>query len=309
MDRLLLLKLGCLAGLTLLTALCGLIPATARSLRETAATGSRQLMLSLCSCVAGGVFLAACLLDVIPDYFSHINEELEKLQVDTNFPFPEFIIAVGFFLVLIIERIVLECHRNSLSETTPLIAHRTLAATHCTDGNINHCVQIDTNDEETRDHHVHVDVNAYSAFRSFILFLSLSLHSLFEGLPIGLQQTESKVLQIFIAILFHKCIIVFSLALKLIQSNVQRGRVMLYIIVFAMMSPLGILIGVIISQVKTATTVLVQSLLEGITAGTFIYITFLEILPHELNSNNGRLLKLLGIIFGFSIMTALSFIA
>uniref|UniRef100_UPI00398E8B9F zinc transporter ZIP1 n=1 Tax=Pristiophorus japonicus TaxID=55135 RepID=UPI00398E8B9F len=233
----------------------------------------------------------------------------DSLLLDiTNFPLPEFVVAVGFFLVLIIERIVLECHSSSLSETTPLIAHRTPAATHCTDGMINYCVLINTNSAETTQSHVHVDVNAHSAFHSFILFLSLSLHSLFEGLPIGLQQTESKVLQIFVAILIHKSIIVFSMALKLTQSNVQQGRVILYVIVFAMMSPLGIVIGIIITQVKSASTDLAQSLLEGITAGTFIYITFLEILPHELNSTDGRLLKLLGILFGFCIITALSFI-
>ncbi|XP_041031320.1 zinc transporter ZIP1 [Carcharodon carcharias] len=269
---------------------------------------SHQLLLSLCSCFAGGVFLAACLLDVLPDYLSGINEELKKLQVNMTFPLPEFVIALGFFLPLIIERIVLECRGSSLSETTSLIAHRTPAATHCADDDINHRIQINYNSVETTDYHDHIDVNAYPAFRSFILFLSLSLHSLFEGLPIGQQQTESKVLQIFSAILIHKSIIVFSLALKLIQSNVPQGSVILYIIILAIMSPLGIVIGIIITQVKSASTVLAQSILAGITAGTFIYITFLEILPHELNSSDQRLLKLLGIIFGFSIMTMLSFI-
>ncbi|XP_067873762.1 zinc transporter ZIP1 isoform X2 [Heterodontus francisci] len=305
--ELLLMRIGCLAALALIPVLCGLLPFSP-PLRPAVAAGNHQLLLSICSCFAGGVFLAACLLDVLPDYLSHINEELKNLQVNTDFPLAEFVMAVGFFLVLIIERIVLECHSSSLSETTPLIAQCNLATTHCTDDNVNHCVQINSNNAETADHHVHIDVNAHSAFRCFILFLSLSLHSLFEGLPIGLQKTESKVLQIFVAILIHKSIIVFSLALKLVQSNVPQGRVMFYIVVFAIMSPLGIVLGIIITQVKSASTVLGQSLLEGITAGTFIYITFLEILPHELNSTDERLLKLLGIIFGFAIMTMLAFI-
>ncbi|XP_072324925.1 zinc transporter ZIP1 isoform X2 [Scyliorhinus torazame] len=306
--ELLMVRIACLAALALLPAICGLLPVFGRY-RLAAATACHRLFLSLCSCFAGGVFLAACLLDVLPDYLSHINEELDKLQVNTIFPLPEFVMAVGFFLVLTLERIVLECHSSSLSASTPLIVHRARAATHCSDDHVNQCVRINCNSVETTDDHVHIDVNAHSAFRSFILFLSLSLHSLFEGLPIGLQQTESKVLQIFAAILIHKSIIVFSLALKLVQSNVPRGRVMLYIIIFAIMSPLGIVIGIIITQVKSASNALAQSILEGITAGTFIYITFLEILPHELNSTDERLLKLLGIIFGFSIMTMLSFIS
>lgn len=48
-------------------------------------------------------------------------------------------------------------------------------------------------DLEGSGHHVHVDFQAHSSFRSLMLFLSLSLHSVFEGLAIGLQSTDSKV--------------------------------------------------------------------------------------------------------------------
>lgn len=44
---------------------------------------THRTVLSLISCFAGGVFLAACLLDIIPDYLSDIKDELEarKLEV------------------------------------------------------------------------------------------------------------------------------------------------------------------------------------------------------------------------------------
>ncbi|XP_060708878.1 zinc transporter ZIP1-like [Hemiscyllium ocellatum] len=299
--ELFMIQVGCLVALMLLPTLCGLFPVTAR-IRLAAATSSQQFLLSLCSSFAGGVFLAACLLDVLPDYFFHINEELEKLQIQTNFPIPEFVIAVGFFLVLSIERIILQCHNDHFHETTAILPTTFL----CND-DISHHVQINSNSVETTDHHVHL-VNAHPAFRSFILFLSLSLHSIFEGLPIGLQQSESKVFQIFAAILIHKSLIVFSLSLKLVQNNMPQGRVVLYVIIFAVMSPLGIVIGIIITQMKSTYSDMAQSLLEGITTGTFVYVTFLEILPHELNSTDKQLLKLLGIIFGFSTITMLSFI-
>lgn len=52
---------------------------------------------------------------------------------------------------------------------------------------------VSNSDLESSGHHVHVDFQAHSPFRSFMLFLSLSLHSVFEGLAIGLQNTDSKV--------------------------------------------------------------------------------------------------------------------
>lgn len=43
-----------------------------------------------------------------------------------------------------------------------------------------------------------------SKFHSLFLLIALSLHSLFEGLAIGLQQTSETVIQVFVAVLIHK---------------------------------------------------------------------------------------------------------
>lgn len=45
-------------------------------------TETHRTVLSLISCFAGGVFLAACLLDIIPDYLSDINAELDARGVE-----------------------------------------------------------------------------------------------------------------------------------------------------------------------------------------------------------------------------------
>ncbi|KAK1891324.1 Zinc transporter ZIP1 [Dissostichus eleginoides] len=234
MDYLLQVKIGALVGLLLLTLFFGLIPARIKWFRDTNRTELHRTVLSLISCFAGGVFLAACLLDIIPDYLSDISAELDVRKVETSFPLAEFIMAAGFFMVLILERIVLNCREAA--------------------------------------------------------------------------STDSKVLEICIAILVHKTIIVFSLSVKLVQSAVRPLWVAAYISVFAMMSPIGIAIGISVMEAKLAAGALIQAVLEGLAAGTFIYITFLEILPHELNSPGKQLLKVLFILLGFSIMAALTFI-
>lgn len=92
--------------------------------------------------------------------------------------------ACGFFIVLILERLVLSCKRRGNEETAPLLPPAGHSHSHA-----HHSV----NDVESSSHHVHVDLQAHSSFRSFMLFLSLSLHSVFEGLAIGLQSTDAKV--------------------------------------------------------------------------------------------------------------------
>ncbi|KAM4603083.1 zinc transporter ZIP1 [Polymixia lowei] len=305
MEYLLQVKIGALVGLLVLTLLFGFIPARLEWFRNTNGSETHGIVLSLISCFAGGVFLAACLLDIIPDYLSDITAELEARNMETSFPLPEFIMAAGFFTVLILERIVLNCREagGAHDERAPLIQ----ANNHGHRNEHGHG-QAASRDLEGSGHHIHVDFQAHSSFRSFMLFLSLSLHSVFEGLAIGLQTTDSKVLEICIAILVHKSIIVFSLSVKLVQSAVRPLWVAAYIGVFAVMSPLGIAIGIGVIEAQLAAGALIQAILEGVAAGTFVYITFMEILPHELNSPERQLLKVLFILLGFSVMASLTFI-
>ncbi|XP_072237034.1 zinc transporter ZIP1 [Leuresthes tenuis] len=303
MEYLLQVKIGALIGLLFLTLLFGFIPARVKWFRDTNGTEIHRTVLSLISCFAGGVFLAACLLDIIPDYLSDISAELDARKVETSFPLPEFIMAAGFFTVLILEKTVLNCREISGAheERAPLIPENRNGHGH------SHGAAT-SSDLEGSGHHIHVDFQAHSPFRSFMLFLSLSLHSVFEGLAIGLQNSESKVLEICIAILVHKSIIVFSLSVKLVQSAIRPMWVALYILVFAVMSPLGIAIGISVMEAELAAGALIQAILEGLAAGTFVYITFMEILPHELNSAGQQLLKVLFILLGFTIMAALTFL-
>lgn len=208
--------------------------------------------------------------------------------------------------MLIIERVVLECTHSMTAERAPLLSSP--ANYPAVQENAHHHSYDGQNHDVEHGRHLHVDFNAHSSFRSFILMLSLSLHSIFEGIAIGLQNAQTEVLQIAVAILIHKSIIAVSLSLLLMQSNVKTRWFVLSIVMFALMSPIGIAIGIGVMQTASPESSLVQSVLEGLAAGTFIYITFLEILPHELNSNKWRLSKVIFIVLGFSSMAALRFL-
>uniref|UniRef100_K7EWV7 Zinc transporter ZIP1-like n=1 Tax=Pelodiscus sinensis TaxID=13735 RepID=K7EWV7_PELSI len=218
-------------------------------------------------------------------------------QVD--FPFPEFVLTVGFLLVLVIEHVVLDCSERQAGEATPLLS--------CAGGPPQPADPAECG-VETGAHHFPVAFQAHSSFRSFVLFLSLSVHALFEGLAVGLQDAESKVLQICMAILVHKSVIAGSLSLLLLQSRVSACCFVALIGTFALMSPLGMAVGIVMTQNPGPSSTMAQCLLEGMAAGTFVYITFLEILPHELNSPTCRLPRVLAMLLGFSAMAALRFL-
>nr|XP_033780001.1 zinc transporter ZIP1 [Geotrypetes seraphini]XP_033780003.1 zinc transporter ZIP1 [Geotrypetes seraphini]XP_033780004.1 zinc transporter ZIP1 [Geotrypetes seraphini]XP_033780005.1 zinc transporter ZIP1 [Geotrypetes seraphini] len=304
-------KLGSLVTLLLLTLVCGLVPLFILQCRRSVGLAdTRRKVLSLVSCFAGGVFLATCLLDLLPDYLVSMSEAMERLHVTLQFPLPEFILAMGFFLVLVMEQIVLafKDQSGSLDETQTLLGTSVnnqiqIQTRHWHDGPVPAAQQ---HGEERV--HIHIDFNSHSTIRSFILVFSLSLHSVFEGLAVGLQETSSKVLEISLALLIHKSIIACSLALKLVQSQLRQTVVVTCILLFAVMTPLGIGLGIALTESSNDVHQLSRSVLEGIATGTFIYITFLEILPHELSSSQQRILKVLLLITGFSVVTGVLFI-
>ncbi|XP_062994021.1 zinc transporter ZIP2 [Elgaria multicarinata webbii] len=295
MDQLLAVKIGCLAGLLVVPLLCGLIPALVKWFQSNMARGKHRRILSFIGCFAAGVFLGACIMHMVADALGDIQEEIQKRRHQgglphktnctseedndsDNYPFGELIICFGFFLVFIIESVVLHC--------CPQAVHS-------------------HGDHENQDDHKDPP-ESHSSFRAFVLFLSLSFHSVFEGLAIGVQKEETAAIQLCLAVLIHKGIVAFSLALKLVQSGTNIRWRVLYLVVFALMSPAGIGVGIGVSLSNGDGSSLAQAVLEGVAAGTFLYVTFLEILPYELRSRESPLSKFFFISLGFCIMAIIA---
>lgn len=215
--------------------------------------------------------------------------------------------AMGFFLVLVLEQLVLAFKDQSSSHSEE---RRSLLVDSINDRN----AQLPSHhrrhgSEESDGGHVHVDFGSQSALRAFILVFSLSLHSVFEGLAVGLLEEGKEVLEICLALLIHKSIISFSLVFRLTQGRLRRSVVAGCLLLFAIMSPLGIGLGVALMETKSSPQhQLARSTLEGLATGTFLYITFMEILPHELSSGRNRIPKVAMLLVGFSVVTAVLFI-
>ncbi|XP_004714795.1 zinc transporter ZIP1, partial [Echinops telfairi] len=260
---------------------------------------SRQKALSLVSCFAGGVFLATCLLDLLPDYLAAIDEALRALHVTLQFPLQEFILAMGFFLVLVMEQITLAYKEQS----EPLPREETRALLGTASGGPQHW-----HDGPGVPQASGAAAAAPSALRACVLVFSLALHSVFEGLAVGLQRDRARAMELGLALLLHKGILAVSLSLRLLQSHLRAQVVAGCGILFSCMTPLGIGLGAALAESAGPLHQLAQSVLEGMAAGTFLYITFLEILPQELATSDQRILKVILLLAGFALLTGLLFI-
>merc|ERR1719370_1016159 len=152
-----------------------------------------------------------------------------------------------------------------------------------------------------RHHHNEQLSDRHSSLRALLLLVALSLHSLFEGLALGLLESNSKIISIFSALMIHKLVMGFSLGLNLVQSKLSVCSIVGSIALFSLTSPIGAAIGIGLAELyQTPLAQLVCGSLQAIACGTFLYVTFFEVLPHEMNSGGNRLAKVLCIILGFS---------
>ena len=75
---------------------------------------------TIAACFSGGVFIAVCFLDMMPDIDEMFETIKTQLDVELNYPFSGCVICLGFFFVLTLDQLILVCreraHPNSNSE-------------------------------------------------------------------------------------------------------------------------------------------------------------------------------------------------
>jgi len=338
-------KVLTILAMTAITFLFGMLPLKLFSaLRHNHDAGSRRWwrnFISFCSCFSGGVFIAACILDLLPDVEEKIDEIRKEIKeaydYDLQYPLAHFIMCVGFFLILTVEQTVLHVQENWIQEqeeSESLLAgsnrtsynstdHQELAHGHEHHHHHQHSHHqhpvisgVSTEVHHTHDGHGHNHTHMshsmfqHSTLRSIMLLLALSFHSVFEGIAIGLQNSSANLLSIFIAVITHKAVMAFSLGLNIAQSELSLKSFVISNVIFSLASPIGVGIGIGMEDLPSSLPHdIANGVLQGIAGGTFLYITFFEVLPHEMNVPSHRLWKVVFVVLGFSCICGLLLIA
>ncbi len=114
-------------------------------------------------------------------------------------------------------------------------------------------------------------------FTVYLLIIFLSVHSIIEGAALGVGATVAEILIILIAILAHKGSAAFALVIKMQQYTLSKKFVLKILLLFACMTPLGILAGSVIENFQRGQGgQLTLSIINAITAGTFLFIACFE---------------------------------
>uniref|UniRef100_A0A7S1SMW3 Uncharacterized protein n=1 Tax=Tetraselmis chuii TaxID=63592 RepID=A0A7S1SMW3_9CHLO len=156
--------------------------------------------------------------------------------------------------------------------------------------------------------------DSHHAVGSFVLAVGLALHSCIEGAAIGAQQSESDVLHVAVAVMAHKGLTAYAVGSSLLISRATPMQYASYLALFTMSTPVGILIGALLS---TSLNGLWAVGMSAVASGTFMYSAVVEVLGNELRLDcyaidsvhrtyGAKMAKLAAFIVGFVLMTLVS---
>lgn len=240
----------------------------------------------------------------------------KQLNISSDYPLAETMMMLGFFLTVFVEQTILTFRKEKPSlinlETfnaggseagsdseydTPFISSTqgSMSGDHCSHGH-------------QHGHFSPAELVGAGPLRLASLVLALSAHSVFEGLALGLQEDGTKLGSLFLGVAVHETLAAVALGVSMAKASLGIKDAAKLGVTVSLMIPLGILVGMGIESAQNLAGSVVSVVLQGLAAGTFLFVTFFEILSRELEEKRDRLLKVLFLIIGYTALAVLIFI-
>ncbi|NXQ61913.1 S39A3 protein, partial [Anthoscopus minutus] len=307
--RILVAKVLCLLGICVLLLAGALLPVRIIEADYEKAPRSRKI-LALWNSFGGGVFLATCFNTLLPAVRGKLDEVLRQHNVTTAYPVAETIMMLGFFLSVFVDQLFLTFQKDKPSfidlETfnagsdagsdseyeSPFMASPRGRALFGEPGPASHGLTLP-------------ELARCGPRRLLGLLFALCTHSIFEGLALGLQEDGSRVISLFLGVAVHETLVAVALGISMAKAALPLRDAAKLAGGVCLLIPLGIAAGMGIESSRSAAGSVASLLLQGIAGGTFLFVTFFEILAKELEDKSHRLLKVLCLVLGYAALAGL----
>lgn len=236
----------------------------------------------------------------------------EVEEEDEPYPLIPFLAALSFLCLFLVERGAIMYMKNKKNH---MQTEDTKVSDECGDGSGHTC---DSSSPHSHSHHDHAhhqitaidcckdikSLEKMSEITAFALILAVSLHAVMEGMGMGSRNTSSQVLTAFIGVGAHKGLEGFAVGANLVESSVSTRRFIMYAGVVSLASPLGALIGYLLTLGNTNVGV-AGPVLGALAVGTFLQVATMEFLPRAFARPDFFWLKAMGLMVGFGIMSVM----
>ena len=290
-----------------------------------------KLILNYSNCISAGIFIAMCFLQMFP-LVRHEFEEFFKETRIAHFDYPvsELTILIGFFLVLAIEQLLLNFKEskkppvlylddkvneqghhllddliNKPTSDQAILDENSSLSEHSLNFNRQNLGRFHSHSHNFSHHDAQFHFSDSKEISFFMLIFASGIHSVFEGLALGLVKNTAILIDLFFGILIHECIMAFALGFNSIglSNHIKFG------LVFASSIPIGIFLGLALNTTSGIIGKFISSIFQGLAAGTFIHVAFFELVPSELLTNESGSVKLFKIFLVFAGFVGMALLA
>jgi solute carrier family 39 (zinc transporter), member 1/2/3 len=154
--------------------------------------------------------------------------------------------------------------------------------------------------------HISLDLRKHqddTSIVTLIALIMLSFHSILAGTALGVSHSYSATLLVLFAIVAHKWAESFAMASQICDTHLNHKTQIIYFTLFALMTPMGILIGDTLIHQLTFSHEPLEAIFQSLAAGTFIYIGTLHGLNRIIMADRCCSIKEFGwSAFGFALM-------
>ncbi|XP_058824512.1 zinc transporter ZIP1-like [Topomyia yanbarensis] len=270
--------------------------------------GTRSILITVLLCFGAGVLLATALVHMLPEVRLFLPR------------YAEVIFCSGYFLIYAIDELVCLCTGAGEKKTSCSSSR----VSSCYGNSFSMLCKSDASNRSSTDVEVQpgpvetVEKNqpqqSPTGTGTFSLLLALCVHSLLEGLAIGVQNSAPKVMLLLGAVSAHKFVVAFCLGVEISSHGGQRhSSKVAQIVIFSLGSVSGIAVGMALDGLDDNFNKLVIPILQGVAGGTLLYVTVSEVLPRERTKRQCGtawvgIRQLMAVLGGFAVMSALSLI-
>lgn len=299
------LLLGFGGGVLLSTTFCHLLPDVEENIAALIEAGSLpDLPFSLAPVLlCGGFFIIYIIEELVHFYLHHREAKIEKRAKTAEEAFERGLSARTSYLVKESNKEdidngvlngVIAPKVEDITEDELARKQRELKEHH---DKFHH------NPDMPHDHIPHFaddDDTVVASIRGLLIVLALSIHELFEGLAVGLEPTATQVWYMFGAVSAHKYVIAFCIGVELVVNKTKTWLAIVYILIYSVVSALGIGIGtILVNGTNSDDMETISAILQGLAAGTLLYVVFFEILCKDKTGLKQFFAVLIGFIFIF----------
>ncbi|XP_076917660.1 zinc transporter 1-like [Bidens hawaiensis] len=253
---------------------------------------------------AAGVILATGFVHVFPDAKESLDNPCLGDKAWGDFPLASFVAMLAAVAVMMVETAVTSVF-NRLHYT-----NRAVEAVAGDEGQMH---------VHTHTSHGHAHGSSEGLLRhriiSQVLEIGIKIHSIIIGISLGASFNPKTIKPLIVALSFHQLFEGMGLGSCITEAKFKVGAAVTMLIFFSLTTPIGIIIGIAISDTydeNSRTALIVQGILNAASAGILIYMALVDLLAMDFmkskvqTSSRLQTLAFISILLGLGCMSLLA---